>query len=86
MDKALSLLIGAGLLLILGIAVASINSSSIDMFDQSSDDISNQGCRYQQGKVYFEGASEESLSDSCQNEDYEENKLQTETIIKLEEE
>ena len=70
MDKTLSLLISASIVLIVGVLVVMMFKGSTDTFDQESNSISDQGCMYQlEKKLTEDGVTDDDINNRCEEDE-----------------
>ena len=71
MDKTISLLMTAMVVMVAGVIVVTIGSGSLGDFDQSASDLGDQGCDFQQQRARENPDYIDQMSEECRTEEFE---------------
>lgn len=74
MDKTISIIVTVMVLMAAGVILVAMSSGSLSDLDQSSDNIGDQGCEFQQQRALENPEYEEQMSSECKTEEFEQMK------------
>lgn len=80
MDKTMGLIVTAMVVMVAGVIVVAIGSSSLGDFGDRSSDIGDQGCEFQQQRALNNPDFKEQMSDECRNEDFQQMQREREVV------
>lgn len=71
MDKTISLLVTAMVVMVAGVIVVTMGAGSLGDFDQSASDLGDQGCDFQQQRAAENPDYVDQMSEECKTDEFD---------------